>query len=190
MNLQLLEYIRRYINISTSEFELFSSYLSFKKLAAKDYLLQAGNICQARYFITKGCLRLYYINNKGNNQIVHFGLDNWWITDYESLLQQVPAKLYIQAIEPTELLVLDRASFENLCGQLPKTERLFRIIMEKSYVAAQRRLEYMFSFSGEELYRTFIKANPAFVQRVPQYMLASYLGFTPEFLSKIRAQKE
>lgn len=190
MNTQLSHYIRRYIAISDSELELFNAALSPKKLATKEYLLQAGRICTSRYFITKGCLQLYYINTKGNNQIVHFGLDNWWITDYESLIHQVPSKLYIQAIEPTEILALNIASFEKLCQQLPKVERLFRIIMERSYVAAQRRLEFMFSLSGEELYRTFIAANPTFAQRIPQYMLASYLGFTPEFLSKIRAKKK
>lgn len=190
MNPNLTKYTRRYIDISDEEDEMFQSFLKSKTLKKKEYLLKEGDFCKARYFITKGCLRLYYIDNKGNEQIIHFGIDNWWITDYESLINQTSARLYIQATEETELLVLYQTQFEELCLALPKTERLFRIIMEKTYIASQKRLEYMFSLSGEELYNKFISTNPEFTQRVPQYMIASMLGMTPEFVSKIRAKKK
>ncbi len=188
MNPNLINYIRRYIDISESEIDLFQRYLKPKKLKKKEYLLKTGKICNARYFITKGCLRLYYIDTKGNEQIIHFGIDNWWITDYESLVNRTPSRVYIQATEDTELLELDHESFEELCVKLPKIERLFRIILEKTYIASQKRIEYMFSLSGEELYYKFINSNPEFSQRVPQYMIASMLGLTPEFISKIRAK--
>ena len=185
----LINYIKRYIKISESEINLFNSYLKPKKLNKKEYLLKPDKICKSRYFITKGCLRVFYIDNKGNEQIVHFAIENWWITDYESLVNQVPSKLHIQTTEETEILELNQKDFETLCNIHPKIERLFRIIMEKTYIASQKRLEYMFSLSGEELYKTFITTNPEFSQRVPQYMIASYLGMTPEFISKIRAKK-
>jgi len=189
MNPNLTEYIKRYINISETEIELFQSYLRPIKLNKKEFLLKEGQICKSRYFISKGCIRLYYIDNKGNEQIIHFGIDNWWITDYESLINKIPSKLYIQATENTELLELSQKFFDELCLKLPKTERLFRIIMEKTFIASQKRIEYMFSQSGEEIFKHFIAANPQFTQRVPQYMIASYLGITPEFVSKIKAKK-
>jgi len=189
MNPNLIDYIKRYVDLSETEIGLFQTSLKLKRLMKKEYLFKAGKTCKARYFIIKGCLRLYYIDNKGNEQIVHFGIENWWITDYESLINLTPSKLYIQAIEETELLELQTESFEELCTKVPKVERLFRIIMEKTYIAAQKRIEYMFSLSGEELYRSFMAMSTDFHQRIPQYMLASYLGLTPEFISKIRAKK-
>lgn len=189
MNSNLSSYIRRYIDISDQEDELFQSFLNPSILKKKEFLLEEGKTCKARYYVANGCLRFFYIDYKGNEQITHFGIDNWWITDYESLINHTPSKFYIQATEDTNLLVLDQESFDKLCIELPKSERLFRIIMEKTYIAAQKRMEYMFSLSGEELYLHFIAANPEFAQRVPQYMIASYLGMTPEFVSKIRRNK-
>ena len=106
------------------------------------------------------------------------------------MINKIPSKLYIQATENTELLVLPQEKFDELCQKVPQTERLFRIIMEKSYIASQKRISYMFSLSGEELFNDFISTNPYFTQRVPQYMIASYLGMTPEFVSKIKAIKK
>jgi len=189
MNPNLIEYIKRYVSISPTEIDLFNSYLKPRTLKKKEFLLKEGKICKTRYYIAKGCIRLYYIDNKANEQILHFGIDNWWITDYESLINKIPSKLCIQATENTEILELSQEKFEELCLKLPKTERLFRIIMEKTYIASQRRIEYMFSLKGEELYHKFISSNPEFAQRVPQYMIASLLGMTPEFVSKIRANK-
>lgn len=188
MHPNLVEYIRRYISITDAELELFHSYLKPRTIKKKEHVLLAGETCKTRYYITRGVLRLYYINNKEKEQILHFGIDNWWISDYESLVNQTPSKLYIQATEDTELLELHTGAFEKLCVQLPKAERLFRIIMEKTFVASQKRIEYMMSLTGEESYETFISSNLAFAQRVPQYMLASYLGMTPEFFSKLRGK--
>ncbi len=189
MNPNLIKYIKRYVSISETEIDLFQSYLSPRKLNKKDFLLKEGRICKSRYFITKGCIRLFYIDNKGNEQIIHFGIDSWWITDYESLINEKPSKLYIQAIENTEVLELPEETFDELCQKIPQTERLFRKIMEKTYIAIQKRIEYMYSLSGEELFETFITENPEFIQRVPQYMIASYLGMSPEFVSRIKREK-
>ncbi|MEE9364149.1 MAG: Crp/Fnr family transcriptional regulator [Cellulophaga sp.] len=190
MNQNLTEYIRRYISISEDEVALFQSYLMPKTLKKREFLLKEGKICKSRYYITKGCIRLYYIDTKGNEQIIHFGIDNWWITDYESLVNETASEVYIQAIEKTELLELPEKSFDELCHKLPQIERLFRKIMEKTYIAIQKRVGYLYSLTGEELFNTFISANPEFAQRVPQYMIASYLGMSPEFVSKIKAKKK
>ena len=190
MNSNLINYIRRYVDFSTEEADLFNSYLKLKKINKKEFLLKEGQTCKSRYFITKGCLRLFYINEKGNEQIIHFGIDNWWITDYESLVNKTPSKLYIQAIEHTELLELQEDIFDELCLKIPKVDRLFRKIMEKTYIASQKRIEYINNLSGEEFLDTFISSNPQFSQRVPQYMIASYLGLSPEFVSKVRGRKK
>lgn len=188
MNPNLTKYIKRYVSISESENDIFQSYLKVKSLKKKAFLLEAGQFCKSRYFVAKGCIRLYYINDKGNEQITHFGIDNWWITDYESLVNETPSKLYIQAIEDTELLELPQEKFEELCKKVPQIECLFRKIMEKTYIALQKRMEYISSLKGEEQFKIFITANPEFMQRVPQYMIASYLGMSPEFVSTIRAK--
>ena len=188
MTPNLTEYIRRYVTISENEIKIFQSYLKSKRIKKKEFLLKAGQLCKSRYFITKGCIRLFYIDNKGNEQIIHFGIDNWWITDYESLIANKPTTLNIQAIENTELLELPQETFDELCEKVPQTERLFRKIMEKTYIAIQKRIEYIYSLKGEEQFRLFIGANPEFAQRVPQYMIASYLGMSPEFVSKIRGK--
>lgn len=189
MNQNLINYIRRYVPISEAEITIFESYLKPKRIQNKEYLLKEGQLCRSRYFITKGCVRLFYIDNKGNEQIIHFGIDNWWTTNYESLINNTPSTLYIQATETTELLELPQASFDELCRKVPQTDRLFRKIMEKTYIATQKRIEYIYSLKGEEQFKLFIAANPEFTQRVPQYMIASYLGMSPEFISKIKAKK-
>ncbi|WP_420572607.1 Crp/Fnr family transcriptional regulator [Kordia sp.] len=186
----LSNYILRYIEISEEEVTLFQSFLKTKTYKKKDFLLNAGSVCKHRYFILNGCVRLFKIDEDGNENIIHFGIENWWITDYESLIQQTSSGVYIQAIRDTEVLVLEKEQFEKLCIALPKVERLFRIIMEKTYLAAQKRMEYMLSLSGEELFSVFMNANPQIFQIIPQYMIASYLNMTPEFLSKIKAKKQ
>ena len=190
MNANLANYIRRYIEISDQELDTFHSFLEPVEVKKKHFLLKEGQICKSRYFITSGCIRLFYIDSKGNEQIIHFGIDNWWITDYESLINDAPTKLYIQAVENTSLLALPNDKFEALCSELPQTERLFRKIMEKSFIAMQNRIAYIFSMKGEEQLDIFMSANPDFVQRVPQYMIASYLGMSPEFVSKIRGKRK
>ncbi|WP_411031480.1 Crp/Fnr family transcriptional regulator [Spongiimicrobium sp. 3-5] len=186
MNSHLSAYIRRYIDLTEEEDALFQSYLTPATLKKKEYVLQQGETCKSRYFISQGCIRLYYIDQKGSEQIVHFGVEHWWITDYDSLLSQTPSHLNIQAIEKTELLELKETALIQLYAKIPALERLFRVIMERTYVACQRRLEYMFSLNSEQMYETFITSNPQFAQRIPQYMLASYLGITPEYLSTLR----
>ncbi|WP_271768704.1 Crp/Fnr family transcriptional regulator [Aquimarina algiphila] len=182
----LTEYVRNYIEISDEEMELFYQYLKVIKLKKKAYVLEEGKVCRARYFIVKGCLRSYYIDEKGVEQIMDFAIDKWWYTNYNSLLDQSPSENFIQALEDTVLLELSLDSFEELTTKLPKIDRLFRIIMERTVIANSNRIKYTRVLSGEEMYQVFLKANPQFFQRVPQYMIASYLGLSPEFISKIK----
>jgi CRP/FNR family transcriptional regulator, anaerobic regulatory protein len=186
----LLTHIRRFVQLSDEEAALLLTLVQYKEVKKKEYLLNYGQVCTANYFIAKGCLRLFVINEKGNEQIVQFGIENWWMTDYDSFEDQKPSRFYIQAVEDAELIKLGKKERDELIDKVPKMERYFRIILQKAYTASQRRLQYIFSISGEERYYQFSEAFPGFVQRIPQYMLASYLGLTPEFISKIRAKKK
>jgi CRP/FNR family transcriptional regulator, anaerobic regulatory protein len=184
----LLSHINRFVSLNEDEEELLISYLSYRELKKKAWLLKEGQVCTANYFIAKGCLRMYSVAETNNEQIVQFGIDNWWLTNYMSLDRQQPSLFYIQAIEPTQVIVLNSKIQDELFEKLPQLERYFRVVLQRSYAASIMRIHYMHTFSGEERYHHFSNLFPEFVQRIPQYMLASYLGFTPEFLSKIRGR--
>lgn len=186
---QLIEHIRRFIDLDVSEAELVRSYFEKENHPKKALLLKEGQICTTQYFVLKGCLRLYIINEKGNEQTLQFGIENWWITDYMSLQTQQPTHFYIQTVESSEVLAIDKKAFEDLLLKLPKMERYFRLILQKSFAASQMRIKFLYTQSAEERYHHFNKLQPEFVQRIPQYMLASYLDFSAEFMSKIRAGK-
>ena len=185
----LLAHIKRYVQLTPAEEELLCGRLELKKFKKKAIILEPGYHCAGNYFVLKGLLRQYYVNNKLNEQIIQFALESWWIADQDSLLNRQPAGTYIQTIEATEVLLLHEKDRAELFERIPKLETYFRIMMQKSFIAAQRRVGYIFNQNDEERYRFFTSLFPAFVQRIPQYMLASYLGFTPQFLSRLRAKK-
>jgi len=184
----LLDHIARYVTLTETESNLLLSYLKQQTIARKEYLVTEGQVCLANYFVLRGCLRTYLLNEKGGEQTIQFGIENWWLTDYASLDNHAPSQFFIQAIENTEVVVFEKRVQEEVFRLVPKLERYFRIILQKSAAAALFRIKFLFSLSGEARYHHFNNAFPGFVQRVPQYMLASYLNFTPEFLSKIRAK--
>lgn len=184
----LLAHIAQYVHLTPSEEALLQTFLGHQAIARKEHLLVQGHVCPANYFVLRGCLRMYLVNEKGTEQTIQFGIENWWLTDYASLENQVPSEFAMQAVEATEVVVLQKRVQAELFRRLPQLERYFRILLQKSAAAALFRVKLMFSLSGEARYHHFNDRFPGFVQRVPQYMLASYLGFTPEFLSKIRAK--
>ena len=182
----LLTHIRRFVSLTREEENILINALRHKKLRKKEFLLKEQQVCTANHFVLKGCFRMYFIQENGVEQIIQFAIENWWITDYQSLDWQVPSRFYIQAIEPSEVAVLDYSITADLCDQIPKLDRYFRLIVQRAFAASQQNLLFIYTFSGEERYHHFNEAFPEFIQRVPQYMVASYLGFTPEFVSKIK----
>lgn len=186
---EILAHIKRYVQLQPREEQLVCNMLELKKYKKKEFLLEPGKLCPGNYFVLKGCVRQYFVNNKLNEQIVAFGLENWWIADQDSLLNKQPSTCYIQTVEACEVLLLTEKNRIALFEQVPAMESYFRIMMQKAFVAAQRRIGFIFNMNDEERYRHFSKLYPDFMQRVPQYMLASYLGFTPQFLSRLRAKK-
>lgn len=189
MNSVLITHIRKSIDLNDSEAEIVLSYFDHQTIKKKTLLLEEGQICNKQYFIIKGCLRSYIINNKGNEQTLQFGIESWWITDYMSFQSQNTSHFFIQAIENSDVISINKTELEELLARLPKLERYFKLILQKSFGAAQLRIKYLFTMTAEERFHHFRDSFPEFVQRVPQYMLASYLDFSPEFMSKIRAGK-
>jgi CRP/FNR family transcriptional regulator, anaerobic regulatory protein len=186
---ELQQHIAKFVGLTVEENNLLDSYFNLHQLKKRQHLLEEGQICTSQYFITKGCFRQYIINDKGSEQTILFGIENWWMTDFLSFQNQAPSNFYIQAIENAEVLSIEKRAFEDLLTKIPKLERYFRLVMQKSFGASQVRIKYLFTMSAEERYHHMNNLFPEFVRRVPQYMLASYLDFSPEFMSKIRAGK-
>lgn len=155
-------------------------------LKKKEFLLQEGQICKSNYFVEKGCLRMFFITEKGTEQITQFAIENWWLSDYMSFSNQSPSGFFIQALETTEVYAVDTHFQDPLFVELPQLEKYFRMVYQKALAASQFRIKYIRDLSKDEIYMHFVLNFPGFVQRVPQYMLASYLGLTPEYLSEIR----
>jgi len=189
MNTGLAAHIKRYVDLTAGEATTLFGYTRPLEIKKKSFLLKEGQVCKTNYFVEKGCLRLFFTDEKGVEQTTQFAIENWWITDYASLCSQAPSHFHIQAVEHSSIIAIDEPTRDELFAKLPQLERYFRQVLEKSYGAFQWRIKYIYSFSKEEMYEHFSTSFPGFVQRVPQYMLASYLGLTPEYLSEIRKKK-
>ena len=182
----LIKHIRRFIQFDDADALVLMKYIQSHDLKRKENILKEGQICRSYYFVEKGCLRMFFINEKTNEQITQFALDGWWICDYFSLMDEQPSAYYIQAIEKSKIVSLDKHVMDDLLNALPQLERYFRIVMLRALAASQLRSRYLYEMTKEEFYIHFTKSFPEFVQRVPQYMIASYLGLTPEYVSELR----
>jgi CRP-like cAMP-binding protein len=151
-------------------------------------LLQEGDVCKYTAFVEKGSLRSYSIDEKGNEHILQFALEGWWISDQYSLFTGEPSSYNIDAIEDSDLLLITHASFESMMNKIPRMEKYFRLLLQNNMIALHRRLVASLSLSAEEKYTNMVNAYPNIIQRVPQHMIASYLAITPETLSRIRKQ--
>ncbi|HEV8512122.1 MAG TPA: Crp/Fnr family transcriptional regulator [Cyclobacteriaceae bacterium] len=185
----LLAHIQRFVALSNEEEKVLLEGVRYQKIKRKEHLLQEGQVCTDNYFVIRGCVRMYIQTPAGEDRIVQFGIDNWWITDYTSFDSKKPSSFNIQAVEDSEIVAIDKQTMDRLFNSIPSLERYFRVILQRAFTASVMRMHYIFDQSAEERYHHFNTSYPDFVQRVPQYMLASYLGFTPEFLSKIRGKK-
>ena len=163
--------------------------MNLVKLKKKAFVLTPGKLFKANYFVAKGLMRLYFISKKDIEQITQFALENWWITDYDSVDSKRPSHFHIQAVEDTEVIVLDQLAEDEIIARIPAFEHYLRLMLQKAFTAAQRRMEMLNNMTDEERYRSFSSRFPDFNQRVPQYMVASYLGITPQFISRVRARK-
>ncbi|MFL9832034.1 Crp/Fnr family transcriptional regulator [Flavobacterium sp. ARAG 55.4] len=182
-------HLEKFIPISDKDFEEIVPFFKIKTVHKKENLQTEGAICRLHFFVLEGCLRKFFINDKGVEQTTEFAIENWWITDNIAYEHGLPTCFYIQAVEKSQILIIDRENQEQLLEQFPKMERYFRFIYQRAYAASQMRIKYLYDFTKEEFYEQLCKKQPEFVQRIPQYLIASFLGFSPEYLSEIRKKK-
>jgi CRP-like cAMP-binding protein len=180
--------VREKVTLSSAEMELIHHHFIPKKIRKRQYLLNAGDVCQYLAFVEKGLLRLFSIDDKAHEHVIQFAMEGWWATDMASFLSGDDAQYNIEALEDSELLLLSKASLDELMEKFPKMEHYFRLLMQNNIVAYQRRLTSSHSDTAEEKYRKLIKSYPDIINRSPQHDVASYLGITPETLSRIRKQ--
>lgn len=176
------------INISEEEFNFCRTLFTPRRLRKKQYLLQEGDVGKYQAFVEKGILRSYTIDDKGSEHILQIASEGWWIADLYSFLTEEPSRFNIDAIEDAEVLLINKTSWNLLMQDVPQFERYFRILMQNHLVATQRRLMQSLSETAEEKYTKFLNTFPTCVQRMPQHMIASYLGITRETLSRLRKQ--
>jgi len=184
----VLTNVAKHITLTEKEKEYFTSLLHYQTLKRKDFLLQEGEICRYSTFVLDGALKGYTVDKEGNEHILSFALKDWWIADMYSYISQKPGTLNIEAVADSDVVMLSKENQEMLYAKVPKFERFFRILVENSLVASQQRLIDNLSSTAEDRYLHFIKKYPLIPSCVPQHNIASYLGITPEFLSKIRAR--
>jgi CRP/FNR family cyclic AMP-dependent transcriptional regulator len=170
------------------EIEYFNTILQYKEVPKKTLLLQEGDICNFEAYILKGCIRKYYINENGFEVIIQFAVEDWWISDIASFHEKKPSKLFIETLEDCQLLILTPETKEMLLQKVPKFERIFRLLIQRNLSAMQNRLIDTIAKSAQEKYLEFIKLYPTIPQRVAQHYIASYLGISAEFLSKVRTK--
>ncbi|WP_157209109.1 Crp/Fnr family transcriptional regulator [Mariniflexile maritimum] len=189
MKLQpLLKYISNYIDLTNEEIDFLESKITVRKYLKGQYVVQQGDVCKHQCFVLSGCMKTFYVDAEGQEHIVMFSIEDWWTSDMGSFVTQTPADFNIQCLENSELAMFSYDSMEVLFSRIPKMERFFRQIIEKGFAASQKRIVRSFSLSAKEQYLYFREQYPEIEQRIPQYMVASYLGITKEFLSKIKSQ--
>lgn len=184
----LINYINKFISLSEEEEAILISKINYRKYLKGQYIVQQGDVCKYECFIVKGCTKTFYVDDKGVEHIIMFAIEDWWTSDMGSFITQTPADFNVLCLENTELIQISYEESEELYQLIPKLERFFRLIIERGFVASQKRIIRNFSMTAKERYVIFSQTYPKLNQRIPQYMIASYLGITKEFLSKIKSQ--
>jgi len=182
----IIDSITRHIQLSADEQQHFMSLLQPKSFKRKQFILEQGEICKYSTFVIKGCLRGFTIDQNGDEHVLNFAPVGWWIADMYSLLTQKPGILNIEAMEDTDTVLLSKTNQEKLYHKIPQFERFFRIITENSLVSYQQRLIDNLSLTAIERYHNFCKRYPTLIYSLPKKQIASYIGVTPEFFSRMQ----
>jgi CRP-like cAMP-binding protein len=185
----LYQNITNKIELTPEEFEHITTFFIPKKLRKKQYFLQAGDVCRYTAFVNKGCLRSYTVDDAGKEYVMQFAPEDWWISDQGSLRGSKPSKLNIDALEDSELLLLTKDSMATLLEESAAFERYTMVLLENKAIDSDERMSGMLSQSAEQRYAAFESKYASLMQRVPQHLIASFIGITPETLSRLRKQR-
>jgi CRP-like cAMP-binding protein len=181
-----IQHLESFIPFTAAEREMLVTPFVARHFRKRQMLLNEGEICRHYSFIVSGCVRMYALDDKGNEHNIQFGAENDWITDFASFHTRKPSLLHIQAIEETSMLQIEQPDLYRLYINIPKLDRIFKVIIENKYVELQNRVLQNLSATAEARYLNFLETYPTLSARLPNTQIASYLGITPEFLSKIR----
>jgi CRP-like cAMP-binding protein len=186
---QINKSISRYVTFSQEELDTFNSLLEYRKVPKKTIMLHEGEVCNFEAFVVKGCVRKYYIDQNGFEVILQFAIEDAWVSDISfSIYETQPSKIFIETLEDCEFLIFSPETKEELFKKAPRFERAFRILLQRHLTATQNRLFHTISMTALEKYVEFLELYPTLPQRVAQHYIASYLGISAEFLSKVRAK--
>ncbi len=176
------------VSLTADEQDFVKQYLTPKKLRKKQYLLQEGDVCKSICVVEKGALKAYVLDETGEEHITAFALEGWTMGDLYSFIKQEPATLNIDALEDCELVLISKSAHDELLQKMPKYETYFRILITDAYMALQKRMTSVISLTLEERYKAVSQMYPNLIQRVPQHMIASFMGLSPETLSRVRSR--
>jgi CRP-like cAMP-binding protein len=182
----LFYHIQEKVSLTNEDKEKIKTFFVAKRLRKRQYLLQEGEICKHLTFVAKGLLRTYNVDPRGDEHMSIFGWEGWWLSDFNSFLSGVPAVFNIDAIENSDLLLISKSDYEALTVTVPVMDRYFRILYQNSLVTKERRLMSTITHSAEERYLQLAESNPQIIERIPQNLIASYLGLAPETISRIK----
>ncbi|MEP7237366.1 MAG: Crp/Fnr family transcriptional regulator [Ferruginibacter sp.] len=182
----LIANISRLISLTQDEEAFFTSVLQSKFFKSGEFLLREGDVCRYETFVTKGCLKTYYLDDNGIEHILDFSIEEWWADDLYSLLTQTASRSNIKAVEDTHVLQISKDDLELLYQKIPKLERFFRILFQHAFIAQREQINLNLSASAEERYVLFLQKKPYAEERFSQKDIASYLGITPQFLSALK----
>jgi len=184
----ITKHIQTHIQPTAADMEVFQTVLNEISVSKGQFLLKPGTNVKHQYFVVKGCLKAYYLDDKGTKHIIQFAIENWWIGDFEAFYNQAPAKLYIEAIEDAQLLSINYDGLQKIYKEVPIFERYFRILITKAFIAQSKRILSTQEKNTQQRYLEFCTSYPQIEDRVANYDIANYLGVSPENLSRVRRQ--
>ncbi|AFD05838.1 Crp/Fnr family transcriptional regulator [Solitalea canadensis] len=186
---KIIAHFDKYLPLESMEKEEFVKRLTERKIKRKQYILQEGDICKHLTYVVEGCFKMYAVDPKGNEHNLEFAAEDNWIVDIGSLHNEQPSRLFIEAIEPSLILQISKGDLWFMFSNYAKFDRNFRVIIEDKYIELQDRVLQNISSTAQDRYEVFIEQYPHLINRLPNTQIASYLGVTPEFLSKIRSER-
>jgi CRP-like cAMP-binding protein len=187
---RILQNLSRFIRLSPEEINIFTAAIKVRQLRKRQYLLQPGDVMRYECFVTVGCLRQYYVDDKGVEHTLMFAFEDWWAGDMYSFLSAQPSKYTVEALEDSTLLLIERQRLEELYDEIPQLNRFYRILLQNAYISMSDRISQTLTMTAEARYHAFLQRYPHFEQRLSLKHIASYLGITPESLSRIRNHRK